>query len=223
MSGTDAAIPPGWYPDERVPGGQRWWDGLGWTEYRKSPAEVAQTAAVGPQALPVAPYTMAAPAAPAVLAQIVDPVTGEVPLWAPLYGATFGQAWKRFWRKYADFSGRASRSEFWWAYLGVLLTFFAAYLVLGTIFVASFLLAGRSEFETGTGVVSMLVSLLFFAGYIGVLIPIIAAAVRRLHDAGYPGTYCLLGFIPVAGPILLLVYLASESKPAGAVYDRPTA
>ena len=43
--------------------------------------------------------------------------TSGTPLSAPLYGATFGQAIARFFKKYATFSGRASRSEFWWFFL----------------------------------------------------------------------------------------------------------
>ena len=39
---------------------------------------------------------------------------GEPPLWAPYYGAPFPAAVKRFFAKYATFSGRASRSEYWW-------------------------------------------------------------------------------------------------------------
>ncbi len=40
--------------------------------------------------------------------------TGEPPLWAPYYGAPIGAAVKRFFKKYTAFSGRASRSEYWW-------------------------------------------------------------------------------------------------------------
>ena len=40
-------------------------------------------------------------------------------LTLPLYGATFGQAVARFFRSYARFSGRASRSEYWWVQLAV--------------------------------------------------------------------------------------------------------
>ena len=43
--------------------------------------------------------------------------SGQVPLEAPLRGATFGQAFARFFKKYAIFHGRASRSEFWWWFL----------------------------------------------------------------------------------------------------------
>src|SRR4029453_2251179 len=40
--------------------------------------------------------------------------TGEPPLWAPYYGAPIGAAVKRFFKKYTVFTGRASRSEYWW-------------------------------------------------------------------------------------------------------------
>jgi len=46
----------------------------------------------------------------------------EVPLWAPVYGTDFRVATSRFWKKYATFSGRASRSEYWWAMLFVGIT-----------------------------------------------------------------------------------------------------
>jgi len=39
---------------------------------------------------------------------------GPTPLHLPQYDATIGQAASRFWRKFAVFSGLASRSEFWW-------------------------------------------------------------------------------------------------------------
>ena len=46
--------------------------------------------------------------------QYAQPRGGETPLWAPLYGATLPQPVQRFFKKYATFSGRASRSEYWW-------------------------------------------------------------------------------------------------------------
>ena len=203
MSDT-TTTPPGWYPDVQVPGGERWWDGIGWTEYRRA-------------AQPVVP---AYPSYPPAFAP------GQpVPLWAPLYGATMGQAWQRFWRKYADFSGRASRSEYWFAYLWLMILVFGAYLALAVLGgIVGAIASGTSEAPGAViGATTGLFGLVFLAGYIAVLVPFVAVSVRRLHDAGYPGTYFLLGFIPLVGGILLLVFHVTESRPAGAVYDRPTA
>src|SRR6218665_2902761 len=99
--------PPGWYPDVERPGGSRWWDGIQWTEHRSAPV------AVGAPQVPYPGYFAGA----------------ATPLWAPLYGATMRQAWTRFWKKYATFSGRASRSEFWFAYLWISILVFGSYLL----------------------------------------------------------------------------------------------
>ncbi|MDQ0577416.1 hypothetical protein QFZ29_003639 [Agromyces albus] len=68
-----------------------------------------------------------------------------IPLSAPLYGASLGQAVSRFFRKYATFTGRASRSEYWWWALvgGVVSTvLYVIALTLGT--------TGATVSETGT-------------------------------------------------------------------------
>jgi len=233
---TTPQVPAGWYPDPDVPGGQRWWSGIEWTEYRTPPA-AAQPAtpryAAAPYAAPqyAAPQYTYAPAAPITLPPDAWPYVGqaaplgtEVPLWAPLYGATMGQAWTRFWKKYADFSGRASRSEFWFAYLWLVILLFGSYFVfaillavIGSIGSAIDGSSGGTAFGIGGGVVG----LLWVGAYIAAIIPMISVTVRRLHDAGYSGAYYFMGFIPFVGGIILLVYLATESRPQGALYDLP--
>jgi uncharacterized membrane protein YhaH (DUF805 family) len=134
-----------------------------------------------------------------------------------------GQAWTRFWRKYADFSGRASRSEFWFAYLWVVLLGFGSYFALVIVFgvLGAAVSASDSGAAPAFGVGAGIVGLLWLLAYIAVIIPFIAVSVRRLHDAGYAGYYYFMGFIPLVGGILLLVYYATESRPQGAVYDLP--
>lgn len=202
-----------------MPGGQRWWSGADWTEYRTPSAGGAQPGAYAPA---VASVGYPAHAWPYV--GQAAPAGQPVPLWAPLYGATMGQAWQRFWRKYADFTGRASRSEFWYAYLWVTMLTFGSYvLMLVLLGGLTAVIAAGSDSSAGAvvGVVSGLIGFLWFAAYLAMIVPFIAVSVRRLHDAGYGGVYYLMGFIPFVGGILLLVYLATESRPQGAAYDVP--
>lgn len=100
---------------------------------------------------------------------------------------TFTDAVKTCFYKYADFNGCASRSEFWWWALFVLV----AGIVLSGI---NFGLSGAFSLAT--------------------LVPYIAVASRRLHDTGRSGWFQLVGFIPVLGWIILLVWLVQESKPS---------
>ncbi|MFT4284905.1 MAG: DUF805 domain-containing protein [Protaetiibacter sp.] len=203
-------VPPGWYPDAQAAGGYRWWDGTGWTEHRSGPAASSPI----PAAIPEDAWPYVGQATPHL----------TVPLWAPLYGATMGDAWRRFWRKYTDFSGRASRSEFWFAYLWIFILLFGSYLVFAALvagIAAAAASGGDGSVSAALGIGMGVIGLLWVAGYIAVMIPFIAVAIRRLHDAGYPGTYFLMGLIPFAGGILLLVYLATESRAAGMVYDLP--
>ena len=91
--------------------------------------------------------------------------------------------------KYADFSGRARRSEFWWFALFNFVTQIILQVVDGTLF--------------GFNLLSTIFAL-------AVLIPSIAVGVRRLHDRDMAGWWILLVFIPVLGALALLVLYALE-------------
>ena len=214
--------PAGWYPDTEVPGGERWWDGMSWTGYRRAAAPVFPGPSGAGQ--PNAPTAYAPMAYQAPVASFAGNVPGQaVPLWAPLYGATMVQAWQRFWKKYAVFSGRASRSEYWFAYLWVMILGFGAYLLLGILAVMAGVMSNNSGAGNALAVSTGLLGLILVAGYLALLLPMLSVSIRRLHDAGYPGVYYLFSLIPFVGSILLLVFLVGESKPQGAMYDVPTA
>lgn len=94
-------------------------------------------------------------------------------------------------KKYAVFSGRARRQEFWMFYLFNLI----AVIVLA--------LVGRAIGFPALSAVYIL----------AVLLPYLGVTVRRLHDTGRSGWAILVGIIPLVGWIFLLVWLASEGKP----------
>ena len=107
---------------------------------------------------------------------------------------TFMDAVKTCFGKYADFSGRATRSEYWWFYLAFII-FYIVGLVLGGI------LASVSE------TLGMIVMGIVVLGALGFLLPSLAAGVRRLHDVDKSGWFMLIGLIPLVGLVLLYFFV----------------
>ncbi|MFD5429582.1 DUF805 domain-containing protein [Streptomyces sp. NPDC127084] len=95
-------------------------------------------------------------------------------------------------KKYAAFSGRARRQEFW------------MFTLINVII--QLVLTGLDYGVLGLGILGPIYVLLTF-------LPSLAVTVRRLHDTGRSGWFVLLGIIPLVGPIILLVFLAGEGKP----------
>jgi uncharacterized membrane protein YhaH (DUF805 family) len=115
-------------------------------------------------------------------------------------------------RKYADFTGRAPRSEYWW--FGLLI-----WVVLGGLALLQLIPTGidRNGYESHHfELVFMLAGPLLV---IGVLLPAVAVLVRRLHDANFSGWFALLGLIPAIGGIIVFVLTVLPSNPEGARFD----
>jgi uncharacterized membrane protein YhaH (DUF805 family) len=93
-------------------------------------------------------------------------------------------------QKYANFSGRAIRSEYWW----FVLAYIIAYLVLAIV-----------DYVLGAQLLTSILSL-------GLLIPSIAVGVRRLHDLDKSGWWLLLGLIPIVG-LILIYWFAQPGTP----------
>lgn len=152
---------------------------------------------------------------------------GEVPLSQPLYGATIGQAVRRFWKKYVTFTGRASRAEFWWWFL-------VSYLVSFVLGLVGQVIAGPQPqppvdattpaeltpyFSAVFGWVAQ-ASIISWIWTLATLVGTIALSTRRLHDTGRSGWWYLIALVPIVGAIILIVFWASAPKPEGQRYDR---
>lgn len=137
---------------------------------------------------------------------------GEPPLWAPYYGAPFPAAVKRFFKKYATFSGRASRSEFWW---WALVSF-----AVSTVFN---IISGATASSLDSAPTLGIGAILGVVWGLATLVPSLALLVRRLHDGGFSGLLALLLLVPFAGAVAVLVLAILPSKPEGQKYDQPAA
>lgn len=102
----------------------------------------------------------------------------------------FGEAIKLFFVNYVNFSGRSTKSEYWWAFL--------------FNFLVGFFLGFFTVFVPGLNALSTIFSL-------GTFLPGMAVGVRRLHDTGKSGWYLLISLIPIVGAILLIVEMCKDS------------
>ncbi len=146
----------------------------------------------------------------------VDPTDPDL----PLYGAQPLTAYARFWRRYVVFTGRASLSEYWWtALIGVVVA-----VVLGVV--GGILLAvGGAMAQSGSGFAAIpnalgaVVLLVLGAFWLAQIVPSIALAVRRLHDANLTGLLVLLGLIPSVGGLIVFILTLLPTNPEGRRFD----
>ncbi|MEZ4858319.1 MAG: DUF805 domain-containing protein [Flavobacteriaceae bacterium] len=116
-----------------------------------------------------------------------------------------------WWKKvvlenYANFSGRARRSEYW--YFSLLNIIIAVPLII--------LFITFSESGGNSDIISTIFMFLLIAMVLLLLIPGLAVSVRRLHDTGKSGWWYLIGVIPIVsyvGNIVLLVFYCMDSEP----------
>ena len=116
---------------------------------------------------------------------------------------TFGDAIKTCFSKYVTFSGRAPRSEFWWFVLFVFVGFFATVWLDIALFGTTEVEPGSVSGESDVAVFSLVFGL-------GTLLPYISVIVRRLHDTDRNGWWYWIGFVPLIGFILLVVWWATK-------------
>lgn len=103
------------------------------------------------------------------------------------YDMTFTESITTCLSKYATFRGVASRSEYWWFFLFLVVTSWALGLVSDA---------------------------LVYIFNLAMLLPSLAAGVRRLHDTNRSGWWLLMWLIPFIGWICVVVLLVEKSSPS---------
>ena len=122
---------------------------------------------------------------------------------------SFGAAIASFFSKYATFSGRARRSEFWYAVLFTTLVSVA----ISTVFPGTVMVVNDFAIQQA--------SLPSNLWQLAIFVPSLALSVRRLHDVGRKGTYYLFVLLPIIGWILLLIQFLKDSQPGANAFGEP--
>ncbi len=199
--------------------------------YQATPQyQVPQTPVYGQ---PTQPYAQQGNTYAAYAQQTAAPT---VPLDQPHYGCSFTEAFVRFWKKYATFKGRASRSEFWWWILCSLLISLAIGVVFGIlkaifpggnsgIMHMSLSLDSTSLYTTGgsgssNSALGTLQNIVTIMWWLATIVPTIALTVRRLHDINKPGWWLAIyyGAQVLLTVVMIVVALVAIASAASSYY-----
>lgn len=105
---------------------------------------------------------------------------------------SMGEAFKLFWKRYVDFTGKSTRAEYWWMALWAFIVYTVLGLLLliaggGTVWAAFSNPAEAGQIfsaAAGAAVVMVIIGVLMFLLTLAVLVPTIALLIRRFRDAG---------------------------------------
>jgi uncharacterized membrane protein YhaH (DUF805 family) len=122
----------------------------------------------------------------------------------------FGQSIKHVFSNMTNFSGRASRSEFWWFYLFIV--------IIGAILS---IIANATGADSSSSITVNLLSIII---YVVLVLASLSVSVRRLHDSNKSGWLVLLNLLCCIGPIILIIFWVQPSTEGDNSYGpRPTA
>ena len=122
-------------------------------------------------------------------------------------------AYKNFFKNYAEFTGRSTRPDFWWVWLGnfiISIPFWIIYISI--VYLSTEMDSVSDSVSEATFMFFGLVAIIYAVFYLAILVPTIALSVRRLRDAGFHWALIFVAFVPFVGGIALMVLLAMPTK-----------
>ncbi|MBC6310644.1 DUF805 domain-containing protein [Listeria sp. FSL L7-1582] len=131
----------------------------------------------------------------------------------------FLEAYLSFWKNYVNFTGRSSRSAYWYVILwnAIIISIFYIFILVFTVFTAA-----TSSVSDATGDFAfvmtsgstLLILVLLVLYELATFIPMLALMIRRLHDSNKSGWFVLLSLIPFVGSIIMIIFMCMPSEPA---------
>ena len=121
-------------------------------------------------------------------------------------------AYKNFFKNYAEFTGRSTRPDFWWVWLANIILSIPFWIIyFYTVFLSAVMDSVSDSASEATFMVLGLVVIIYAIFYLAILVPTLALSVRRLRDAGFHWAFIFLRFVPMGG-IALLILFAMPTK-----------
>ena len=121
-------------------------------------------------------------------------------------------AYKNFFKNFAEFTGRSTRPDYWWVWLGNLILSIPFWIIyFYTVFLSTVMDSVSDSASEATFMFFGLVAIIYAVFYLAILVPTIALSVRRLRDAGFHWAFIFLRFAPMGG-IALLILFAMPTK-----------
>ena len=133
-------------------------------------------------------------------------------------------AYKNFFKNYAEFTGRSTRPDFWWVWLGNLILSIPFWVIYFYIVYLSTVMDSVSDSASeATFMVLGLVVIIYAIFYLAILVPTLALSVRRLRDAGFHWAFIFLRFAPMGGIALLILFAMPTKETEVVNYSEPQA
>ena len=133
-------------------------------------------------------------------------------------------AYKNFFKNYAEFTGRSTRSDFWWVWLGNFILSIPFWIIyFYTVFLSAVMASVDDSVSEATFMVLGLVVIIYAIFYLAILVPTLALSVRRLRDAGFHWAFIFLRFVPMGGIALLILHAMPTKETEVVNYSEPQA
>ena len=133
-------------------------------------------------------------------------------------------AYKNFFKGYAEFTGRSTRSDYWWVWLGNFILSIPFWIIyFYTVFLSAVMASVDDSVSEATFMVLGLVVIIYAIFYLAILVPTLALSVRRLRDAGFHWAFIFLRFVPMGGIALLILHAMPTKETEVVNYSEPQA
>ena len=131
-------------------------------------------------------------------------------------------AYKNFFKNYAEFTGRSTRPDFWWVWLGNLILTIPFWIIYFYILYLSTAMDSVSDSASEAAFMFFgLIVIIYAVFYLAILVPTLALSVRRLRDAGFHWAFIFLRFAPMGGIALLILFAMPTKETEVVNYSEP--